>query len=296
MGILTIPDLSASALYQGLGRWGIIFASDSMKIKALLLASVLLILLGFVSISASVQASPGEPLSGYPSPTPQPDGQIIYIVKSGDTCTSLSIIYGVTLEYLQTTNNLDSNCTLREGQRLTLGVGVSAAASPTPGPSPSPTQVLPTATLGVGGLAQVCVLVYDDINGDGLRQSTEVAIAGAAVSLTSLDGSYSKTLTTVINPDATAYQGTCFADVPMGQYNVSAAAPDGYNPTIDLTSKIVITAGDIAYIDYGAQLKTVTDPGNPSDKRSPLMGILGAVFLLAGIGMGVYVVSLLRKK
>jgi hypothetical protein len=82
----------------------------------------------------------------------------------------------------------------------------------------------------------------------------------------------------------------------MGQYNVSAAAPDGYNPTIDLTSKIVITAGDIAYIDYGAQLKTVVDPGNPSDKRSPLMGILGAVFLLAGIGIGVIVLSLLRKK
>jgi hypothetical protein len=58
----------------------------------------------------------------------------------------------------------------------------------------------------------------------------------------------------------------------------------------------VVSAGDIAYIDYGAQLKTVINPGNPSDKRSPLMGILGAVFLLAGIGMGVYVWSLLRKK
>jgi hypothetical protein len=267
-----------------------------MKKKVLLLVSIFLISLGFVWISASVQAAPGEPQSAFPSPTPQANGQIIYIVKAGDTCEYISLMYGVSLEYLRATNNLDASCTLREGQKLTLGIGAAAAASPTPGPSPTPTEAPPTVTPGVGGMAQVCVLVYDDINGDGLRQSTEVAVAGAAVSLTSLDGSYSKTITTVINPDATAYQGTCFTDVPMGQYNVSAAAPDGYNPTINLTSKVVVSAGDIAYIDYGAQLKTVINPGNPSDKRSPLMGILGAVFLLAGIGMGVYVWSLLRKK
>jgi hypothetical protein len=267
-----------------------------MKIKAFLLVSLFLILPGFVWISASVQAAPGEPQSAYPSPTPQPNGQIIYIVKNGDTCEYISLMYGVSLEYLRTTNNLDANCSLREGQKLTLGIGEPAAAIPTQGPSQTPTVALPTVTPGVSGLGQVCVLVYDDINGDGLRQSTEVAIADAAVSLTSLDGSYSKTLTTVINPDATAYQGTCFTNVPMGQYNVSAAEPGGYNPTINLTSKIVITAGDIAYIDYGAQLKTVVDPGNPTTKRSPLLGIIGAVFLLAGIGMGVYVWSLLRKK
>ena len=267
-----------------------------MKKKTLLFASILLISLGFAWISASVQAAPGEPQSAYPSPTPQANGQIIYIVKAEDTCEYISLMYGVSLDYLRTTNNLDASCTLTEGERLILGVGEAAAASPTPGPSPSPTHALPTVTPGVGGVAQVCVLVYDDVNGDGLRQSTEVAIAGAAVSLTSLDGAYSKTLTTVINPDATAYQGTCFADVPMGQYNVSAAAPDGYNPTIDLTSKIVVSAGDVAYIDYGAQLKTLVDPGNPADKRSPLLGIIGAVFLLAGLGIGIYVWTLLRKK
>ncbi|HEX7568793.1 MAG TPA: hypothetical protein VF355_09545, partial [Anaerolineaceae bacterium] len=115
-------------------------------------------------------------------------------------------------------------------------------------------------------------------------------------SLTSLDATYSQTLTTAINPDATAYQGMCFTDVPMGKYNVSAAAPDGYNPTINLTSSMDVSAGDIAYIDYGVQLKTVLGTGNPGNKRTPLLGILGAVFLLAGIGIGVYVWSSLRKK
>jgi LysM repeat protein len=267
-----------------------------MKTKAFLFTGVFLFFLGLVWISTGAHAAPGQPQGPYPSPTPLADGRIIYIVKSGDTCENISLMYGVTTDYLRYTNQLDSNCTIIAGQPLQIGVGAPPAAPPTAGPSSVPTLPEPTATPGEAGVAQVCVLVYDDVNGDGLRQPTEIAIAGAAVSLTSLDGSYSQTLTTVINPDATAYQGTCFSNVPMGQYNISAAAPDGYNPTINLNSKVVITAGDIAYIDYGAQLKTLVDPGNPVDKRSPLLGILGGVFLLAGIGMGVYVVSALRKK
>jgi len=267
-----------------------------MKTKALLLVSVFLIILGLAWISSGVQASPGKPESAYPSPTPLADGRIIYIVKAGDTCEQISLMYGVSLDYLRTTNQLDANCSLREGQQLMLGIGGPSAASPTPGPSPSPTIALPTVTPGAGGMAKVCVLVYNDVNGDGLRQTTESAIAGAAISLTSLNGAFSQTLTTAINPDSTVYQGMCFTNVPMGQYNVSAAAPDGYNPTINLSSKIDVTAGDTDYIDYGAQQKTGTAASNPTNKRSPLLGIVGAVFLLAGIGMGVYVWSLLRKK
>jgi hypothetical protein len=267
-----------------------------MRTKAVFLVIVFLIFLGLAWISSGVQAAPGEPQVAYPSPTPRPDGRIIYIVKAGETCNQISLMYGVTVDYLRATNQLDANCSLREGQQLMLGLGGPSAASPTPGPSPIPTIALSTATPGVGGNAEVCVLVYNDVNGDGLRQTTEKAIAGAAISFTSLKGAYSQTLTTAINPDATAYQGMCFTNVPMGLYNVSAAAPDGYNPTINLTSSVDVTAGDIAYIDYGAQAKTVTEANIPREQPSSLLGILGAVFLLAGIGMGVYVWSVLRKK
>jgi hypothetical protein len=129
-----------------------------------------------------------------------------------------------------------------------------------------------------------------------LRQPAEPAIAGAAVSLTSLDGSYSQTLTTVINPDPLVYQGMCFENVPMGQYNVSAAAPDGYNPTRNMTSSMEVVAGDTAYIDYGAQSRTAAQAANPSGKPSPLLGLIGGVLLLGGAGMGVYVWMTLRKK
>jgi hypothetical protein len=241
-------------------------------------------------------ASPARQAT-YPSPTPGPDGRIIYIVKAGETCIQISLMYGVSVEYIRTTNLLDENCTLREGQRLMIGVGGPSIPSPTPNPAATATPVTPTATPGVGGTAQVCVLVYNDTNGDALRQSTEPAIAGAAISLTSQEGNYSQTLTSVINPDATAYQGMCFANVPPGKYSVSAAAPDGYNPTVNLTTNVDVGPGDAASVDFGAQPKTVPAVVTPPARTvSPVLGVVGAAFLLVGIGLGAFTWRMLRKK
>jgi len=267
-----------------------------MKNRAVLFTAILLIVLGLAWISPAAQAAPGQPQAAYPSPTPGPDGKIIYIVKAGDTCSKIEILYGVTQNYLVSTNQLDAACDLIEGLHLVIGMGGPSSSSPTPGPSSTPTMILATATPLVGGSADVCVLVYNDTNGDGLRQSTEAAIAGAAVSITSLDGTFSKTLTTVINPDATAYQGMCFTSAPMGKYNISAAAPDGFNPTTSMTSAVEVTPGDTVSVDFGAQAKTAPPATNPTKSISPLLGLIGAVFLLTGIGLGIYLWRIMRKK
>ena len=85
-----------------------------MRTKALLFASIFLMFLGLAWIFSGVQAATGNPQAAYPSPTPGPDGRIIYIVKAGDTCEQISIMYGVSPQYLSVTNQLDSNCSLRE--------------------------------------------------------------------------------------------------------------------------------------------------------------------------------------
>ncbi len=195
-----------------------------MKTKPVL--AIFLFLASIVLLWSQIPAAASPAQQGsYPSPTPGPDGRIIYIVKAGDTCIQISLMYGVSVEYIRTTNLLDENCTLREGQRLMIGVGGPSIASPTPNPAATATAVTPTATPGAGGTAQVCVLVYNDTNGDALRQSTETAIAGAAISLTSLEGNYSQTLTSVINPDATAYQGMCFARCPPRKIQRQCSRP-----------------------------------------------------------------------
>jgi len=259
-------------------------------------AAILLVVGAFLLFAQ--QPASASPLGqvAYPSPTPGPDGRIIYIVQAGDTCEQLSLLYNVSVEYIRTTNLLDDKCTLREGKPIMLGIGGPSSVSPTPGPTPTATPVTPTPTPSAGGTTEICVLVYDDVNGDALHQATEPAIAGAAISLTSLEGTYSKTLTSVINPDATAYQGTCFVSVPPGKFTVSAAVPDGYNPTIGLTSAVEVRPGDTASVDFGAQVKAASTENSGSKGPSPLLGVVGALLLLGGIGLGVYAWRMLRGK
>ena len=259
------------------------------------LAMFLVTLAGMVFLwMRPAAASPADQVA-YPSPTPGPDGRIIYMVKLGDTCERLSLLYGVSVEFIRTSNLLDDACTLREGFPILLGVAAPpTATSPSGGAPATPT---PTATPepGKSGTAQICVLVYNDVNGDGLRQETEPAIPGAALSLTNPEGTFSQTKITEINPDATAYQGMCFKDIIPGKYNISAAAPEGYNPTVDLTSSFDVIAGDVDYVNFGAQEQVATSNVPQPKGPSPVMGILGAALLLGGVGLGVYAWRVVRK-
>jgi hypothetical protein len=136
-------------------------------------------------------------------------------------------------------------------------------------------------------------LLFDDTNGDALRQETELGIEGGAVSLTNLNGSYSQQQNTsaAVDPDTLEPVRTCFVDVPSGEYNVSMAVPDSYNPTMLLTYTLTVKAGDRASVDFGAQSKTLT-ASEPADtqtnNRSSLLGIFGFLLLLGGAGLGYY--------
>ncbi len=266
-----------------------------MKIRLAFILGLVLVAALLVEFSAGVQAAPGNQQK-FPSPTPGPDGRIIYTVKEGDNCLLLQLLYGVSVDYIRTTNHLDENCTLQVGQKIMLGIGGPSAASPTPGPSPTPSPTPPTPTPAAGGMAEVCILLYNDVNGDGLRQANELPIVGGAISLTSLTGTYSATLTTVLPTDPNAYPGTCFTNVPEGKYTVSAAVPSGYNPTTGLTATLdQVNPGDTIDVPFGAQEKTTPDNPTPVGRRSPILGILGVLFLLGGIGLGVYAWRILRK-
>jgi murein DD-endopeptidase MepM/ murein hydrolase activator NlpD len=212
-------------------------------------------------------------------------------VKAGDNCFRVAALNSITIEQLRQLNSkLDENCTIVEGQELLVGI-VSVAGTPTAGPSPTP--LAPTVTpTPLSGTTQVCILLFDDINGNALREETEPAVAGGAVSLTENNGEYSTSLDTIIPADPTVYQGVCFTDIPEGSYNITVGIPDNYNPTTELNYSLDVNAGDLAFVPFGIQSKDVViDPGQSDpDGRSttPLLGILGAFLLLGGAGVGYY--------
>ena len=226
-----------------------------------------------------------------PTPTPGDDGRIIYVVQPGDSCFRVAALMKITVEQLRQLNSkLDENCTLTEGQELLIGVvSVATATAPVSVAAGTPT-VTPTP---LSGLTEVCVLLFNDQNGDAMRQDTEPAVAGGAVSVTEINGKYSASLDTVIPADPTVYQGICFSNVPEGTYNVTVAIPDNYNPTMELSYSLKVSAGDRAFVDFGAQSQdVVVDPGaedaNNGGGTSLALVIFGVVLLLGGAGLGYY--------
>src|SRR5215211_1376409 len=240
---------------------------------------LVIILLLFLGISLPVAAAPYS--QGFVTATAGPDGRILYIVAEGDNCSGVALRHGISVVQLRQFNTrLDENCTLTVGQQLTVGLAI--ATGPTAGPAP--TLLPPTVTATpVSGTTEVCVLLFNDMNGDALRQETEFGIDGGAVSLTNLNGSYSQTQNTssAVDPDTLEPVRACFIDVPNGEYNVSMAVPDSFNPTMLLSYTLTVKAGDRASVDFGAQSKTVTasETTDPQEGgRSSLLGIFG--FLL----------------
>jgi len=228
---------------------------------------------------------------GIPTATPGEDGRILYVVQPGDSCFRVAAIHGITIEQLRQLNSkLDESCTLIEGQQLLIGI-ISLAGTPTAGPSPTPAP--PTASpTPFTGTTEICILLFEDANGNALREETEPAIAGGAVSVTENNGEYSAAQDTVIPADPTAYQGICFSNVPEGSYNITVGIPDNYNATTNLNYSLDVMAGDRAEVGFGIQSKDiVVDPGatTPNEsKTSPIFGILGGLLLLGGAVLGYY--------
>lgn len=256
--------------------------------------SALLLVFLFFGMALSANTANAAPnLQGFVTNTPGPDGRILYTVVEGDSCSGVALNHGITVQLLRQYNTrLDDSCTLTIGQTLVVGL-VAPNAAPTVGIIPTPTVPGVTAT-PFNGTTEVCVLLFNDANGDTLRQETEFGIDGGAVSLTNLNGSYSQTQNTTsdIDPDLVEPIRSCFEDVPPGKYNLSMAIPDGYNPTRSLSYTFDVKAGDRASVDFGAQSQSLTVQDSSVTEegggRSPILGIFGLLLLLGGIGLGYF--------
>ena len=104
-------------------------------------------------------AAPNEQIPIY-TPTPGPDGRIVWVVKANDTLLSISIISGLSVEEIKALNNLTSD-TIFEGQQIVLGLGGPEEATATPGPTPTPTRPLPTPT-PKPGFGNICIILFND--------------------------------------------------------------------------------------------------------------------------------------
>lgn len=251
------------------------------------------ILLG-LSLLGPVQAAPEAQMTTFPTPTPGSDGRILYVVQPGDTLWRISAITNIPVPDLRDMNNLEPDDVIFTGQTLFLGTGGPPEGEATPVVQPSPTSSDPTAT-PPPGVGIMCVILFEDANGDSMRQEEEVSIPGGAINISNREGSVSITEDTPPhNPDPDEDDYVCTGELEEGEYNVSVAIPEGYNPTTSLNTAVTLDAGDTTYLTFGAQpdsnLEAESVPLVENTGASPILGVIGITMLLAGIGLGVYAI------
>ncbi len=257
----------------------------SAKFRAAGWAGLLTGILWLTLATLPTAAAPPLQLTPFPTPTPGPDGRIVYTVQTGDTLWRIAAISGLSLEEIRLLNNLGPDDPIIPGQILLLGLGGPVAVSPTVGPTAEPTSLLPTPS-PFPGSGMICVQLFEDENGDAFRQDEELAIGGGAVSITNRSGTVSLSGTT-----SAGEEPNCFEELPEGDYNITVAVPEGYNPTTLLNYPLDLAAGDETILNFGAQISTqavLESPPPAEGGQTPILGVLGGLLLVAGLGLAVF--------
>jgi len=259
-----------------------------MKKITLFFLATLIVLLGF---TIPAMAAPQALRTPFPTPTPGPDGRIIYIVQAGDDLWTIAAVAGIDIDVLRALNGLSANDFIIPGDEIFLGQGGPSSYTPTPRATLPPTPVGPTPIPEIG-FGTLCIILYQDINGDAVRQEEEPSLPGGAISISNPDGSISITEDTL-----GGLEHYCVDNLEEGEYTITAAIPDGYNPTTVLNATTTLKGGDQSYLGFGAQANAETlveAPAPAGSGKSPLLGIIGGALLLFGVGLGFY--ALVLKK
>lgn len=266
-------------------------------IKKLLIPSALALLFFLWMLSAPAGAAPNAQATPVPIPTAAGDGRILYTVLPGDSQWLIAAKFSLDIEQLRLLNNWTADEPLIEGQVILLGL--AAQQDPTAQPTDQG-EATPEGTLESPGTGMICTLLFEDVNGDALRQESEFGIAAGAVSVSQRAGEASQSGTTTDEIDVDEEPvPICFEELPIGEYTISVAAPEGYNPTTAQSASLELKAGDETRLNFGAQLSTAaqSDILSPEEGgRSPLVGLLGFVLLLSGAGLGIYTWRLARQR
>ena len=256
----------------------------AMKKKSILGMGLIFLLL--VMFASQVWAASPIPQAAFNTPTPGESGEIYYTVQEGENCLGISLKMQIDLNELRTLNGLDETCAIQPGQKLLVGFGATQTPMPVNSPTPDVNNPTPTTFVGSG---TICVFLFNDINGDGVPGDQEYPIADGAISVTDKDNRISETKNTVW--DSTS---VCFEDIPEGEYNISVAPPQGYNPTSNMNYALTLHAGQNSKINFGAQQSSEA-PADQTGTEEPgqnsgnvFLAVLGVILVLAGIVLGVY--------
>jgi hypothetical protein len=236
------------------------------------------------TVRAESQGAPSGQGAAFATPTPGPDGRIIYIVQPGDDFWTIAAVAGISLEELYALNGIQPGDYAVPGMELVLGFAGPAPGTAPPGGQPTATPAPPTP-MPEFNTGHICVFLYQDLNGNARLEEGEPPLAGGKISVVDATGTLVGEVTTDESPDF-----HCLEDLPVDDYNVSAAVPEGYNPTTGLNLPLRLVAGDTKYVQFGAQASAAlrAPGGDEGASGRRVYGVLGVIMLLAAGALGYY--------
>lgn len=255
------------------------------------LLAIIVLTMAAVAITSAMAAPDGSPAAQaptpFPTPTPNAAGEIIYEVQEGDTAWRIAAIAGISLEELYALNGLETTDFITPGMRLVLGTGGPSLPTADPASEPTATALEPTPTPEQGS-GEICALLFEDVNGNARLDENEAALAGGQVSVVDANGQLAGEGTTEAQAAGTELIGLCFTDLEEGDYNVSGAVPEGFNPTTSMNAPVRLDPGQVKYVEFGAQASAAAGGGidQGGDDTSMLLGLVGVFFLVAAGGLG----------
>jgi LysM repeat protein len=204
----------------------------------------------------------------------------VHVVEPGDTLFGIALQYGVEVEQILELNagSIGTNNMIWTDQELVIDIPENApptvaptapaTGEVTPGAGVTPTAVADT-TVG-----SVCVLAFNDRNGDTFRQpETEELLPNAVFSVGDANGLVGQYTTDGLS------EPYCFSSLSPGTYQVTMQPPDGYSVSgpsymavglsggMDMNVGMGAKRGDSAPGPEGSETPTVDidNPDNPDE-------------------------------
>lgn len=202
-----------------------------------------------------------------PTPTPDADGVITVIVQPNDALWSIAARANISLATLLDLNNLTEDAFIQPGDRLIIGFAATptAVSSPTsavtrPPPTPRPTAPPPPPTV-------ICLVAFNDSNGNGQREAEEPLQAGVAFTLFTDEAVIANYVT-----DGLA-EPYCVTDLPPGTYQITRSVGREETLTNSGNRSVTLAAGDQVMLGFGGVVGGTPMSAAVSSTPSPTITI-----------------------
>ena len=246
-----------------------------------------------------------DPLFG-PTSTPQANGEVWYTVRGNDTLAVIAFYHNTTADAIQELNQLGNNL-IFPGQNLLIRV-VEPPSTEVPAEEPTtvpeniepvgeeaivPTPTVETVAEGIAETVpeygEICVLAYDDLNGNAANDNEAIA-SGAHIILVNADGPLDS------RTSGRSDELDCFRRLAPSLYRITVLPPNGYHLTTADSAEINLERGAIITLAFGMDASGQTVIPQTTDRTSTLYALAAGVLLLIVAGfVGLRLVAARRR-